>query len=250
MKTLRAVCAVGLCTLALSPVALGQTAVPDFDLTAAVAAAQQQYTTAFAGHPQLFSGPEYVDYAKRYHFQEGHQFFLLPEKQTGSVYYNEHYFTNLKLSYDEVFDQVLISPPGSPLTLRLINENVRYFTINDHHFIRLVADSAANKVIRTGFFEVLLDSTVQVLAKRSKRMQERIVHPDVNVEFTAADKLFIRKGDQYYVVASKSSVLHLFADRSREVQKYIQEHKLRFKKDQREAAIVQITSYYCSLASH
>ena len=235
--------------LAFSPVAFGQTAVPDFDLAAAEATARQQYTAAFAGHPQLFSGPEYMDYAKRYHSQEGHQFYLLPEKQAGSVYYNERFFSNLKLGYDAVLDQVLISPPGSPLTLRLISENVRYFSIKDHHFIRLVADSAASKVIHTGFFEVLLDSTVQVLAKRSKRMQERIVHPDINVEFTPTDKLFIRKDGQYYVVASKSSVLHLFADRSKEIQKYIQEHKLRFKKDLREAAIVQVASYYSGLAS-
>jgi hypothetical protein len=146
-----------------------------------------------------------------------------------------------------VLDQVVLSPPKSPLTLRLINEKVEKFTIGTHHFTRLVADSASRSVIRTGYYEVLLDSTVQVLAKRTKRMQEHISQSYINAEFTQTDKLFMQKAGHYYQVASKSAAMRLFADRSKEMQQYLQGHKLRFNKAQREASIVELAAYYCSL---
>ena len=165
------------------------------------------------------------------------------------MYYNDHYFPGLLLAYDIVREQVVLSHPDNPLTLRLINEKVGAFTINGHRFIRLVADSSSVKFIRTGFYEVLLDSTaqVQVLAKRTKRLQEILHHPNTDVEFTQADKLFIKKDGKYYPVSSKSSVTRLFSDKNKEIQAYIQEHALAFGKAQREETIVVLAGYYSSL---
>ena len=154
---------------------------------------------------------------------------------------------DVQLAYDVVHDQVVLSPPKSPLTLRLINEQVRAFTISGHRFVWLVADSLTGSNMRTSYYEVLLDSTVQVLAKRTKRLQEHIVQPYINVEFTSWDKIFVRKSGRYYPISSKSSVVHLLWDRSKEIQKYLQEHKLHFGKQEREASIVQLVAYYASL---
>ena len=216
-------------------------------LMAATAAAQQEYTEALRGNSQLFSGPEYVDYSLRYHVRNGHPFFLTSEKQAGSIYYNNQHFSSLQLAYDLVLDQVVLQQPGSPLMLRFIDEHVRSFTIGGHRFTRLVADSTTGKALRTGYYEVLLDSPVQVLARHTKRLQEHLVQPYVNVEFTATDNLFIQKAGRYYPVASKSSVTRLFADHSKEVQKYIQEHGLKFSKARRETDIVALAAYYGSL---
>ncbi|MBO2008337.1 hypothetical protein [Hymenobacter negativus] len=233
--------------LASGQLAKAQTTTLPVDMATAVVVAQQQYTSAFVVHPELYNGPEYLDYAKPYHERTGHQFLLSTESQLGRVAYNKHVFNSIPLNYDIVRDQVVVSPPQSPLTLRLVNEKVQEFTIGTHRFTRLVADSATQSVIRTGYYEVLLDSTVQVLARRSKRMQERISQNYINVEFTQTNKLFMQKAGHYYPVASKSSVLGLFADRSKEMQKYLQDHKLRFNKAQREASIVALATYYCSL---
>ncbi|MDB5266983.1 MAG: hypothetical protein JWP58_23 [Hymenobacter sp.] len=250
MKTPGIIWAALLCTLALSQPAFSQSAAPDADLATSVAAAQQLYAASFPAHSQLYSGPEYVDYAKRYRTSTGHQFFALPTRQPGSVYYNDHYFSNLQLAYDEVLEQVVLGLPNSPLTLRLINENVRYFTINGHRFARVVADSATARTIRTGYYEVLVDSTVQVLAKRMKRMQEHIEQHDTNVQFTDVDKFFIKKDGRYYPVSSKSAVMRVFADHSQEVQKYVREHKLKFGKKERVAAVVELATYYSGLPAH
>jgi len=235
--------------LLLGQQALGQTAADDGAslVSSSVSQLEQQYAEAFFGHPELYSGPEYFNYARPYFKRTGHQFFLSTELQNGSVYYNGHHFTGQKLLYDVVRDQVVLEHATSPLTLSLINHNVRYFFVGNHHFTRLVADSLTTGLPGTGYYEVLVDSTVQLLAKRSKRMQEKVDQGHVNAEFISTDRLFIRKAGVYYGVRKKSSVTRLFTDHSRQVQQYIQDNKLRFKKEGREADIVQLTRYYNTL---
>lgn len=233
--------------LALGLPALGQSPAPDALTAAAVTAAQKQYNDSYVGHPLLFNGPEYIDYSKRYHASIGHQFFQVPERRPGSVYYNDHYFQNLRLTYDVVLDQVVLPQPTSPLTLRLINEQVRYFVIDGHRFIRLVDDSIAGGTIRTGYYEVLVDNRVQVLAKRAKRLQEQINQRAIDAEFVQTDRFFVKKDDVYHPISSKGSVVRLFEDRSKEVQHFLQTHKLSFGKAQFEASVVELALYYCSL---
>ncbi|GAB3332030.1 hypothetical protein ACFQT0_04395 [Hymenobacter humi] len=247
MKTLAIALSAVFCLLALRPAAFGQSAAADESVAVATAKLQEQYAASFGGHPQLYNGPEYVDYAKRYHARTGHQFFLSPDMQTGRVDYNGQSFQNIRLAYDVVLDQVVLSHPTSPLLLRLINEKARGFTVNNHSFIRLVADSASGAVIRTGYYEVLVDSSVQVLAKRAKRQQEHLQQQQVDVEFTDTDRLFIRKAGQYYAIKRKSQALRLFADQKPALQKFMQEQKLSFRKADFEASVVQLARYYCSL---
>lgn len=215
-------------------------------LAASVAAARQQYAVAFASHPQLINGPEYADYAQRYAVRIGHQFFLSAEKAPGSVRYNGLPFTDLQLAYDCVLDQVVLQNTASPLSLRLISENVEEFVVAGHRFIRLVAP-AAPAPISTGFYEVVLDGPVQVLAKRAKRMQRRVAQGNVTVEFTPTTKLFVRKDTLYYPVSRKRELVKLLADRNEEVQHYMRRHKLPFTKDAREQTIIQVARYYNSL---
>jgi hypothetical protein len=233
--------------LALGAPARGQGTAADAELAASVEALQQQYARTFVGHPQLINGPEYGDYTLQYHQRLGHQFFLAPAMQPGTVHYNGHYFNNLRLSYDVVFDQVVLRQPTSPLTLRLINEKVRSFSIGDHRFVRLIADSSAGDVIRTGYYEVLAEGRAQVLAKRAKRMAPQVTGRFIDVEFTPVDRLLLQKGGTYYAIGKKGAVLRLLADRSKEVQRYVQDQKLRFNKRRFEASVVQLARYYNSL---
>jgi hypothetical protein len=230
---------------AFSQVATSSTAAAE--LSSNVAAARRLYTDAFFAHPQLYNGPEYIDYSKPYHERTGHQFYYSAEKQPGSVNYNGHRFNDLQVAYDIVHDQVVLSPPSSPLTMRLISEKVESFTLDGRQFIRLVADSSQSSVIRTGYYEVLLDTGVQVLAKRTKRMQEHLAQQFLNVEFIGRDFFFIRKAGAYHPVNRKSSVMRLFSDHGKEMQEYSKAQKLSFKKAKFEASIVQLASYYSSL---
>jgi hypothetical protein len=247
MKALRVGLAVLTCLLAFNQNAFSQLPLPEADIAASILAANKLYAEAFPVHPQLYNGPEYIDYSKAYHSRLGHQFFLSSEKQPGSVFYNQHVFDNVQLMYDIVLDQVLLSPPQSPLMLSLVNENLGAFYVDGHLFTRLVADSVTKGVIRTGFYEVLLDKSIQVLAKRAKRKQEHFVQRYIDVEFTAKNALFIKKAGVYYPASRKSAAMRLFSDRGKEMQEYVKDHQLSFKKDQFESTLVQLAGYYSGL---
>ncbi|MBF9223753.1 hypothetical protein [Hymenobacter ruricola] len=240
--------AAGLLALAGGPATAQTTAAPlPAPVLQSVAAVRQQYAASFTGHPELFNGPEYVDYSRRYHERTGHQFFLTPEAMPGSVQYNGQYFGNQQLTYDVVLDQVVLRHPTNPLLLRLLNERVESFIIDGHRFVRVVADSTTGNAIRTGYFEVLAEGRAQLLARRSKRMQEHILQQQLDVEFVSTERLFLRKAGVFYPIKSKGAALRVFADKSKDVQQYLQSHKLGFKKQQLEASVQQLATYYNGL---
>ena len=232
--------------LAAGP-ARAQTPGPEARLPAAADLLRQEYTTAMVNYPYLYNGPEYADYTRKYHTRAGHQFYLQPDVLPGTAHYNEREFADVRLQYDIVFDQVVLSQPGNPLKLRFLDEKVQGFSIDGHRFVRLVADSASTDVIRTGYYELLADGPVQVLAKRSKKMYEHLNKPYVDVSFEETNRLYMQKAGRYYAVRSKGTALRLFADHNTEIQQYLKEHRLRFNKASREASVVELTRYYNGL---
>ena len=246
MKAFGIIMCAGLHALLAGSPALGQT-----PPAGPIAKLQQQYNNSFTNPAELISGPEYVDKTLRYHHREGFPYFLLPDPQPGSVFYHNHAFGNQQLAYDVVLDQVVLQFPGSPFRFRLVNERVRAFTIGDHQFIRLVADSAAGSVIKTGYYEVLTDGNVQVLARRAKSPQEKRGQQFTDVEFLTVDRLFMKKDGRYYAVGGKKALMRLLAGQSKEkeVQKYVQAHKLKFNKKHLEASAVALARHYNELPS-
>ena len=233
-------------TLVLAQSARAQVAGPEARLPAAAEALRREYTAESVNYPYLYNGPEYADYIRKYHTLTGHPFFLKPEMMPGTANYNDREFGSVRLQYDLVRDQVVLSQPGNPLMLRLIDEKVRAFSVDGHRFVRLVADSAG--IIRTGYYELLADGPVQVLAKRTKTMYEHLNKPYVDVSFVEASRLYMQKAGRYYAVRSKGTVLRLFADRSAEMQQYLKAHRLRFDKTARESTVAELTRYYNELA--
>ncbi|MBD2723455.1 hypothetical protein [Hymenobacter armeniacus] len=226
--------------------AAGQAPV-DATVNQSVATVQRQYAVSFVGHPELFSGSEYVDYAKRYYESIRHQFFLTPEAKPGGVQYNGQYFANQQLTYDVVLDQVVLRLPASPLQLRLLNEKVEHFTIGGHYFVRYVADSVKGENIRTGYYEVLNEGRTQLLARRAKRKQENIAQRQITVKFLPAERLFLKKGGVFFLVKSKRAALKVLADKNKEVQQYLRDQKLGFKRAQFETSLRRLTDYYKGL---
>jgi hypothetical protein len=211
---------------------------------ASVAQLTRQYAAAFPNYQPLFNGAEYYDYSKRFHLAAGHQYYIWPEWQNSSVVYNNLAFDGLTLSYDIVLDQLVLRQQQMPLSFRLANEHVRRFTIGEHRFERMEADSAGGGLPRTGYYEVLLDSTVALLARHTKSIHKRISQPYVDVDFLSADRLFVRRAGRYYEVDDRKSVLLAFADRAPEVQKYMQKNHLSFRENRRTADILQTVRYY------
>lgn len=240
--------AVGLLAMASVP-AVGQAtaSATEEPIAASVATVRQQYAASFASKTELYSGPEYVDYAVRYHERIGHQFFPTQEPRPGRVRYNGQEFVLPQFAFDVVRDQVVVRHPTSSLYLHLVAEKLQSFEIDGHRFVRVVADSSSSKALRTGFYEVLNEGRAQVLVRRSKRMQERIFQKQIDVEFIPTERSFLKKEGAYYLINSKGAALRVFANEKKQMQQYLQEHPLRFNKAETVASVLKLALYYNSL---
>jgi hypothetical protein len=227
-----------------APLAFSQSAPADSALLQqSIQQVSNRYRTEMHLHSHLYNGSEYVDYDN---YIDGHQYFESDELEDGVVHYDGALYQGVPLLYDVRLDQVITENLAGPLRIRLVSEKVRYFTLLNHTFVRIVADSTQQGGVRTGFYDQLYDGNVQVLAKRVKLIHEQVSSGRVEKHFYGRDRHFIRKAGQFYPVKRKSSVLRVFDDRKKELQKFLREQKIRFKQNP-EATMVQLARQYDAL---
>ena len=236
------------CSL-MATAAFGQASPADSTfLAAATQQVQQRYADAITDQSQLYEGSEYVDYKRYYQEVKGHQFFDKSSPAAGSLIYKGHLFAGVPLLYDVRFDQIITQHPTNSFMLKLVSEQVTSFTLaGDHRFIRIAHDTTSKSSIPTGYYEVLLDNQVKLLAKRRKRIQEQPSQGAVNAEFTTIDRYYLQVGPEFYPVKGKSSVLGIFPEQRKALQKFVRDNKLTFAKSQREADLLALTRYYSTL---
>jgi hypothetical protein len=214
---------------------------------------RQHYTRARGAESRLYNGPEYVDYVKRH--INGHQFLGPNELQLATVEYGGAIYERVPLRYDLVKDKLVVQWPMGMVDLALVNDNVRRFAIGPRHFVRLVAvplsspDSAGNGLARTGFYELLVDGPVQMLALRRKELQERAVAGRLEGSITQKNEFFICKEQRYYKVAKAGAVLAVFPESKVALRKYVRSEKLKFGEAYREASLLALMRYHATLAA-
>lgn len=214
-------------------------------IAAAVVAATQQYTKAVRPESLLFNGPEYVN--RTTPGTIGHPFFGSAEPQLGTAVYQGGHFAGVPLSYDIVLDQVVMTYPNQAVTIVLVPEKLTAFSLGSHQFVRVLGDSATKNVVPTGFYEVLQDGPVSLLARHTKRTQQTTVQQNLQVKLEPLDKLVARTNRAAAEVTSLKNLLALLPAHQAEVQRYARAQKLRFGAAQREASALSALRYYYTL---
>jgi len=229
--------------------ALGQ-AVVSPDSSARLAAAgslRQHYAQTLRYESRLYDGPEYVSTVR--HYVVGHPFFGSAEPQPATIEYGGATYPGVSLRYDLLHDQLVLPAPQGGLHLRLVNENVTRFQVGGHTFIRLAGTDSAGVLARPGFYDLLVDGPVQLLALRRKDLQERSTAGGMEGEITQKDEFFIYRGRRYYPAAKAGAVLALFPENKAALRKYIRAQKLKFSPARREEALVALIRYQATLAA-
>ncbi|RSK49477.1 hypothetical protein [Hymenobacter rigui] len=235
-------------SLLLAHTVNAQTIAPDSSrLTAARTLTEQRYTQAIQDQSRLYNGTEYVNYARYYQASVGNQFFVSPDEAVGEIEYDGRLYGNIPLRYDLRTDQVIVKQPTSSFYVQLVPERVKRFSVHGHQFVRLEADSANAQGIRSGFYDLLLDKQVKVFARRTKQMQTQPSQNVTKAEFYAFTQYLIQVNNALHSVKSKGSVISLFPERRKELQRYAHDNRLAFTKETREQDIIRLADYYTSL---
>ena len=191
------------------------------------------YTTTLGENLLLYNGREYTG---NYSRTIGHPFYASDRPQKGSIVYDGIVYPHSAISYDLTNEELFIKT-ARDVSVKLVKEKIDHFSIGDHVFVR-IPESEDNP----GFYEVLYNDTISVLARRRKQLE-----PTFNLEdpyrYVQYDRYFIRMNNTLREVQSQGSLFSLFPGFQKETRKYMRNTGIRFKKD-RENFIIQAVRYY------
>lgn len=193
-------------------------------------------------HAPLFNGKLYSSPVFNPHY--GHPFYASNEWYTGTIIYDGVKYNNVPLLYDMVLDEVLTKHISNPAPISLVKEKVNRFTLHNHTYVYVKTDSASNPEMPAGFYDLLYDGEVSVLARRQKKARSVSSSSTVlKTRFKSSDLYFIKKGGTYHTVKSQKDILKMFSDRKAEMDQFMSQNKISFKKDAEEA-LTKIAAYY------
>ncbi|WP_311136650.1 TonB-dependent receptor [Hymenobacter cellulosilyticus] len=216
------------------------------DSLATTGSLRRHYSAAVGSDSRLYNGPEYVNYVKR--FVTGHQYFETNQLRPATVEYAGSTYADVPLRYDIVQDELVLNAPKGILEMLLIKDKVTRFTVAGHSFIHLTAGSAEALPERPGFYELLVDGPVQLLALRRKDLQERASAGGLEGEITEKDAFFLRQNNLYSKASKAQSVLALLPEHKAALRDYIRAQKLKFNAAAREESLVALVRYAATLA--
>lgn len=173
---------------------------------------------------------------------KGHAFF--PETnsvwQTGSIMYDDTWYYGVPLMFDVNKEEVLILPPNS-IPIRLFSERVQKFQYDNKTFIRLEPDS--NNVLKTAFYQQLVDGDATILVRRIKKIDEKIEGFEIERKFITTDQYYLLKDGKYHAIHSKNDLFRLLKDRKLNLGRALKQQQLKFKRDKEKSMVVLATFY-------
>jgi hypothetical protein len=204
------------------------------------------YYLQLGDQSRLLNGIKYVPYKNQYYV--GHAYFLTSDLQNAGFSYDGTEFYDVPVLFD-IYKELLVTKDreGSGY-MSLINQKLTRFTIGNHHFEQIIADSTET-VIKTGFYEILNNGKTQLLSKRYKKPEEEKSGITMTITFMPNDKFYLLRSNEYYNVSSKGDLLKLLKDKKNDLEKYIKLSKLSFDKNDKEASMIRLVIYYNQITS-
>ena len=208
----------------------------------AIANLIQYYHTAIGLQAHLYNGPQYAAYPRP--FTEGHQFFETDSFRNGTVFYDGLQYLNVQLKLDIIRDELIMHHPGNSFNVNLIKEKIDSFSIVKHSFKNIREHSGAHLAPAAGFYQQLyFSSSISFLAKRKKYIQEMSETTGISTKVYNKDNHFILKDGVYHTIKNKKSFINVVKDKRGEMQKFIKNNNLKFKKGL-EGDVVKALGYY------
>jgi len=222
--------------------------VPDTGMEIALSNASQLYSKTLGKNNHLNNGREY-NY--RHIGVEGNPFFGENNWNKGSVYYDNQLYEDINMKFD-VHNNVLIivyyDNKGFFVNLQLVNDKIASFSWPGHYFVKIEADTVKNPELSSGFYDLLYNGRINVLAKYTKSIQKNYNSTLYLQIFYKKDFFYIRNGKNVFKVARKRSILKALPNKERELKAYIKKHKLKFKDENlRGIQIAGVAAYYDSI---
>ena len=201
----------------------------------------QAYTNAIGQQSRLYNGPEYDPADPTI---KGNAFFNdINSWKPGTVNYDHVLYENVPMMYDIFKDCLVALYYNKASSYMLLNEKLQSFDLAGDHFVIINADSSAVPGIRNGIYKQLYKDKTELLVKTSKTMQISTSSSSERYFTKAKQDFYLKNGDRYYSINGKASILKALKSKQLQVQAFIRNNNINFKKDP-EQALIKIAFYY------
>lgn len=195
------------------------------------------------GNAPIFNGPQYIYYNFK---MEGDPYFITGQFSEGWVGYAGHIYNPVSIFYDIVRNKLVLLNADSLTNIEMLNELIDSFHLLGHTFISLKEDHKQN-LYNTGFYDLLYNGHVQLLARRIKTIQDKINGLTLIRVFYTGDRFYIHKNETYYLVSNKKDVFRLLADKKHDIKKMMRKKHLRLGRKTFESSLVKVIAFYDQL---
>ncbi len=195
----------------------------------------------------LYNGSEYA--FKAYYpllINEGDPFFISNQYANGSVFYNNILYENVRMLYDVIKGELLINDPTKIYIIKLNTDNIGWFIIYGHTFIKVTEDSAGSSSVHTGFYDVLYNGNTSLYKKVSKEIREKSGATEIWRSVVESGEYFIKKDSHYYVIRNKRDLRSLLIDKKKEIDQFAKRNGLSLRK-LKDDTLIKVMAYYNSI---
>jgi hypothetical protein len=184
---------------------------------------------------ELISGGLYADSPRNF---DGHPFFETRVFGNGVLRINEVNYKEVPLLYDSQGDWVITFHPIHNQKILIKSEKVEEFELQDGSEFRNFKGNESYTHHRNGFYEIIADGEIKVLAKHHKELKPVKELGDYTKVFVAYEDLFYWYNGKFELVNRKSQAINLLGLDKKEAKQALKASRLDFKRNMEQSLAI------------
>lgn len=235
-------CLLLLCFVCFGNTLTAQNQISDSILLYKITSPENYYKNEIGGYMRLFYGTAYTPANQRAY---GFPFWNTDSIRLGSIIYDHVLYNNIPLQYDIVNQLLVTAEPQKGFLIAMSNDKISSFSIDGHIFFTVKANDS-NHIIKTGYFESLINNTYSLWAKRDKEFKLSLRADELTGNYNNVNTYYIAINEKFYAVQNKKEILSVLNDKKEAIRSFIKLNKLSFT-EKIEINLIKVMAYYNTL---
>ncbi|UZD22158.1 hypothetical protein PBT90_01650 [Algoriphagus halophytocola] len=180
---------------------------------------------------ELITGGQYADSPKYY---DGHPFYKSRTFELGTLSINGILYTEVPLLYDDLADWVVTFHPVYNQKILIKSEKVDQFSLGDGSVFRNFENNQNYLHDRNGFYQVLYDQEIKVLAKRYKELKAVKEVGNYTKEYESYEDYFLFYQNEFRTIRKKKQAIKALGLSKKDVKRHLRGRSLYFRANKEE----------------
>lgn len=206
------------------------------------------YTSLLGLESPVYKGRRYYNSYGKFG-NNGHACFLKNNYAGGNIVYDGLTYSDVRIKYDLIQDQLIILHFDKMTAVTVESQHVDSFSLLNHTFVHIRTDDTKPAINgpEPGYYDLLYDGKIDLLAKRTKAITEKVTETMVESSVSQEDKYYLFRDSVYTEIKSKKNLLKLLRSTQGQNQQFIKANHLNFKRD-KENALIELVKFHDSIA--